>query len=192
MDGDFHARKAVGTSAELCLRDLLTDRGALVTCNRQNRDKTHVHPGVAIARHAGTSINMPDVTAYWSSHLCPVTHFEVKAQQSDAGGVWEWDQPVYARAIRRSRLTGQPTYFAVRDLSAGPLPPAGELDDPHHWWIASITKLILTPERSSGANGRFWLWPVEVFLPLSLLLHGEFAVQPITFIPQANGRLELL
>lgn len=180
---EFIRRKALGTSAETLLRDLLTDNGAMVTCNQVNRDATHAHSGAAIAHVAGGTLHLPDLTAFWPSRrVARDMHFECKAKSPLSQGGFGWDRHAYERACAWAELTGHPVFYAVRDLSAAPLPAPGQLDDPNHWWVASTWKLITAPTKS--ANGPFLFWSLEDFTPLPALLENLYdaALVPVIWL----------
>lgn len=184
---EFAARKAIGTIAEMALRDLLIASGAIVTCNQINRDAVQDHAGAAIAHVADRTHHLPDLTAFWPDRpVAPTLHFEAKAKSplGKTGG-FGWDKTAFDRACRWAAMTRQPVIYAVRDCDAAPLPAPGEADDPHHWWFASTWKLLHAPTRVE--NGPCYYWGRDDFLPLPLLLEGQFNAALVPVFWTSNG-----
>lgn len=180
---EFVARKAIGTSAETALKDLLTAAGAIVTMNQQNRDAVSATAGAAIAHLADGTQHLPDLTALFPSrHVARRMGMEVKAKSPLRRGGWGWDRHAFDRAFRWSVLTGEPTLYVIRNLDAAPLPAAGELDDADHWSFASVWKLMHSPSRAE--SGEFIYWPADDFLPLGVLLENLYdaALVPVVWV----------
>jgi hypothetical protein len=171
MGADFHARKRLGTDAETALRRLFTAHGALVECHQQNADALG-GIGAAVAHGAAAQHQVPDLTVTWPKRWKLRSYrVEVKAKSPlRSGAGWGWDVRAFNRALAWSEMTGDPVFYAVRDLSAAPLPAHG-LDDPDHWSVASTWKLAhASADRTS--DDRYHYWPAATFLPLAVLLDG--------------------
>lgn len=167
---DFAARKATGTAAEVALRDLFCDAGATVMCHQQNHDVTAGF-GAAVAHGKGGRINLPDLTVFWQQRRAlPFYGVEVKAKHPLNRGGWGWDARGFRRALAWASTSAAPVFYAIRDLSAAPLPAPGALDDPDLWHVASVLKLLHAPERHDDGNHHYW--PRDAFLPLAVLLDG--------------------
>ena len=82
---------------------------------------------------------------------------EVKAKSPLARGGCGWDRRAFDRARAWSALSGETVLYALRDLSAAPLPPTDQPDDADHWHVASVFKLALSPHRLSDENYHYWL-----------------------------------
>lgn len=191
-DGEFQARKLVGTAAEAALAHLIATAGGIVTTNQINRDIVQDHPGAAIARYGVTRIHLPDLAVVWPRH--PLRRFSIEAKAkrpTSAGGAWGWDRTAYDRAARWCDLTGETVFYVIRDLSRGPLPAPGETDDIDHWVFASVWKLADTSNRVT--DGRFHYWPADEFVPLSVLFECDsIAAQLVPYIPRDGGRPPIL
>jgi hypothetical protein len=193
MDGsDFARRKHIGTSAEMALRDILTSTGALVACNQQNRDAVLTYPGAAVA-HLGTDrVHMPDLSVTWAAHSIRRFGVEVKAKSPMGRGGWGWDIHAFDRACRWAEASGDPVFYAVRDLSAAPLPPAGCMDDVEHWHVASTWKLLHSS--SLYTDDQYHYWPADTFMPLAVLLHGgaDISAAIVPYIALGTGAAPLV
>lgn len=181
--GTFLARKALGTAAEQALTGILTAAGAIVTQNQINRDATHYRPGAALAYLSNRTLHLPDLTVN-----CPPRsgryHVEVKAKCPLARGGYGWDRHAFARALDYSLTVGEPVYYAVRNLDAAPLPLPGDLDDPAHWRVASVIRLLGSDHK---VEGQFRYWALEDFSPLSELIGGTYGSIPIHYMRSPDG-----
>lgn len=185
---EFDERKELGTTAEIALQRLLTNAGAVVLLNQQNRDATNAEPGAAIAHASmGRMHHLPDLSIYWPArNVMPRHGIEAKAKSPLRRGGWGWDRKAFDRAWRWSQISGDPVVYAIRNLSDAPLPPLDELDDPDLWWIASVWKLHHSPQRSSDDHHHYW--PSDDFVPLRLLLDGHhLAAATVPYVPMTGG-----
>jgi hypothetical protein len=186
---DFITRKQLGTAAEVALRDLVTLAGGIAAANQINHDTTRMTAGAAVAHiAAGRTMHLPDLTVLWPRH--PIRRFglEAKAKSPLARGGWGWDISAFGRALRWSEMTNDPVFYCIRDLSAAPLPLAGEMDNPDHWHIASVWKLMHSPSRTD--DGKYLYWPGEDFTPLIVLLAGaaDISTATVPCIHLGDGR----
>lgn len=191
-DTEFTRRKAIGTRAELHLRDLLTAYGAVAICNQHNHDATADHPGAAVAHATGGTLHLPDLSVIWPLRGTLRRYgVEVKAKSPLASGGWGWDVRAFDRAVAWSATSGDAVFYVIRDQSSAPMPPAGVLDDPEHWHAASVWKLLHSPTRSTV--GQYHYWAKDEFIPLVVLLDGTcISAATVPFIPMDGGRPPLL
>jgi hypothetical protein len=170
---------------------LLTGSGAIVTAHQQNHDATRPWSGAAVAYGTNRTYHIPDLEAVWPERPQSRCFLEAKAKSPlQLGGGWGWDKLAFKRAWRWAQMNGgAPVFYAIRDISRVPLPPAcGDedfRDDPDLWSIASVLKLGLSPVRT--ADDAFYFWPRSDFLPLQHLLDGAFAVQSVPYIASRVG-----
>ncbi len=185
-DGEFQRRKLIGTAAEEALSHLIALAGGIVTTNQINRDLVQDHPGAAIARYGAMRVHLPDIGVVWPLHPLRRFSIEAKAKRPLAGGGWGWDRAAYDRAARWCDLTGETVLYVIRDLSRGPLPTHGEIDEIDHWTFASVWKLGHSANRAT--DHRYHFWPASEFVPLSVLFECDsIAAQLVPYIP-ADGR----
>ncbi|MDB5244054.1 MAG: hypothetical protein JWP57_4680 [Spirosoma sp.] len=190
--GEFDRRKTLGTAAETALCNLLTSYGATVVCHQHNHDAVAGYPGAAIAHAAGGTLHLPDLSVIWPQRgMLRSYGIEVKTKTPlSNGGGWGWDIPAFDRAVAWATLTGNAVFYAIRDRSVVPLPPAGVLDDADCWHVASIWKLLHSPRSTMG---RYHYWSADVFAPLVLLLAGEgINTTVVPYISMDGGRPPLL
>jgi len=80
-----------------------------------------------------------------------------------------------------------PVYYAIRNHADVPLlpdrRPAELRDDPDLWSIASVWKLARSENRGFMRSSRCYTWPASDFMPLRILLDGDFALQPVPYFP---------
>jgi len=188
----FATRKAMGDIAEHHLRDLLTQRGAIVEMHQRNRDAAG--GGAAVAHLGAGTIHLPDISVTWAQH--PVQRFgmECKAKHPLARGGFGWDQRAFDRAARWSEMSGLPVFLAVRDLTAAPLPRIGAADENeiYHWHVASVWKLLHSPNRYSDHHHHYWTG--DDFVPLFVLLDGaaDITAAMVPCVPAGPGQPPLV